>query len=151
MFKPARPHRRVPDYKNHVFVLLNPHLAAGVNDKSTPSKLVQPQHAAACRSMPQHLFFGAAHGGFEACRSMPQHAAACRSDPKFSRGGLFFSYHVETVNPLLHSCLRTGWQLSGKLLGSRFEGPGFHSRKGYFAACQFLSIVALIFAFLVLF
>ena len=114
-------------------------------------KLVQPQHAAACRSMPQHLFFGAAHGGFEACRSMPQHAAACRSDPKFSRGGLFFSYHVETLNPLLHSCVRTGWQLSGKLLGSRLKGPGFHSWKGYFAACQFLSIVALIFAFLVLF
>ena len=56
------------------------------------SKLVQPQHAAACRSMPQHaaacrsmpqhLFFGAAHGGFEACRSMPQRAAACRSMPQ---------------------------------------------------------------------
>ena len=50
------------------------------------SKLVQPQHAAACRSMPQHLFFGAAHGGFEACRSMPQHAAACRSTRNFSEG-----------------------------------------------------------------
>ena len=25
------------------------------------------------------MFFGAAHRGFEACRSMPQHAAACRS------------------------------------------------------------------------
>ena len=37
------------------------------------AKQVQPQHAAACRSMPQHIFFGAAHGGFEACRSMPQH------------------------------------------------------------------------------
>ena len=43
------------------------------------TKLVQPQHAAACRSMPQHLFFGAAHGGFEACRSMPQHAAASQN------------------------------------------------------------------------
>ena len=31
------------------------------------------------------------------------------------------------------------------------EGPGFHSWKGQFFACQFLSIVAQIFAFLVLF
>ena len=29
------------------------------------------------------------------------------------------------------------------------EGPGFHSRKGQFFACEFLSIVAQIFAFLV--
>ena len=29
------------------------------------------------------------------------------------------------------------------------EGPGFHSRKGQFFACQFLSLVAQIFAFLV--
>ena len=28
------------------------------------------------RSMPQHPFFGAAHRGLEACRSMPQHDAA---------------------------------------------------------------------------
>ena len=29
------------------------------------------------RSMPQHPFFGAAYGGFEACRSMPQHPFFC--------------------------------------------------------------------------
>ena len=34
--------------------------------------------------------------------------------------------------------------------GCSLEGPGFHSRKGQFFACQFLSIVAQIFAFLVL-
>ena len=33
--------------------------------------------------------------------------------------------------------------------GSSLEAPGFHSRKGLFFACQFLSIVAQIFAFLV--
>ena len=31
------------------------------------------KHAAACHSTPQHPVFGAADGGFEACRSMPQH------------------------------------------------------------------------------
>ena len=81
-----------------------------------------------------------------ACRSMPQHAAASQN---FHVADFFFSYHVETLNPLLHRCLRTGWWFSGKLLGTSLEGPGFHSRQGYFAACQFLSI--LIFAFLVLF
>ena len=35
--------------------------------------------------------------------------------------------------------------------GLSLEGPGFHSRKGQFFACQFLSIVAQTFAFLVLF
>ena len=34
---------------------------------------VQACAPAACRSMPQHPFFGAAHRGLEACRSMPQH------------------------------------------------------------------------------
>ena len=29
------------------------------------------------RSMPQHPFFGAALGGFEACCSMPQHQKFC--------------------------------------------------------------------------
>ena len=33
----------------------------------------QLKHAAACRSMPQHLFLGPVGGGFEACHSMPQH------------------------------------------------------------------------------
>ena len=65
------------------------------------SKLVQPQHAAACRSVPQHAaacrstFFLELHMGVlkhaAACRSVPQHAAACRSEPKFSHGGLFLS------------------------------------------------------------
>ena len=50
------------------------------------AKLVQPQHAAACRSMPQHAaacsstFFLELHMGVlkhaAACRSVPQHAAA---------------------------------------------------------------------------
>ena len=35
-----------------------------------------PQHAAACRSMPQRAIFGTVGGVSEACRSMPQHAAA---------------------------------------------------------------------------
>ena len=35
------------------------------------------------------------------------------------------------------------------VLGPSLVGPGFHSRKGEFFACQFLSIVAQIFAFLV--
>ena len=33
-----------------------------------------PQHAAACRSMPQRQILRAVGGGFEACRSMPQRA-----------------------------------------------------------------------------
>ena len=55
------------------------------------TKLVQPQHAAACRSMPQRAaacrstFFSELHMG------VLKHAAACRSEPKFSHGGLFFS------------------------------------------------------------
>ena len=72
---------------------------------------------------------------------MPQHAAACRSMPqraKIFTWRTFFLYHVETLNPLLHRCLRIGWYLSGKLLGCGLKGPGFHSRQGYFAACQFL-------------
>ena len=36
------------------------------------------------------------------------------------------------------------------LPGLSLEGAGFHSGKGQFFACQFLSIVAQIFAFLVL-
>jgi len=38
------------------------------------TKHVQPQHAAARHST---RFFGAAHGGFEACRAMPQHQKFC--------------------------------------------------------------------------
>ena len=45
------------------------------------AKLVQPQHAAACRS----TFFLELHMG------VLKHAAACRSEPKFSHGGLFIT------------------------------------------------------------
>ena len=60
-------HRFGPRWHCTFFFCVDPQTDEG-------GKLVQPQHAAACRSMPQHLFFGAAHGGFEACRSMPQRA-----------------------------------------------------------------------------
>ena len=60
------------------------------------------------------------------------------------------------MNPLLHLCCTDLPELDGSSVvyvpGPSLEGPGFHSRKGqFFFACQFLSIVAQIFAFLVLF
>ena len=64
-----------------------------------PPKHQRQQHAAACRSA----------RFWELLVGVLKHAAACRRDPKFSHGGLFFPYHVKPVNPLLHSCLRTGW------------------------------------------
>ena len=56
-------------------------LPSGTNGSS------MPQHAAACRSMPQRQILGAVGGGFEACRSMPQHAAASQN---FHMADFFF-------------------------------------------------------------
>ena len=42
----------------------------------TPPPPRTPASSMCSRSMPQHPFFGAAHGGFEASCSMPQYAAA---------------------------------------------------------------------------
>ena len=53
------------------------------------------------------------------------------------------------MKPLLHRCLSTGWWLSGLCTAYQFGGPWVHSRKVQCLACQFLSIVAQIFAFLV--
>ena len=68
--------------------------------------VVQPKQAsaaAACRS----TCFLELHMG------VLKHAAACRSMPQrakiFTWRTFFFSYHVESLNPLLHRCLRTRW------------------------------------------
>ena len=62
------------------------------------AKHVQPQHAAACRSMPQHPFFGAAHRGLEACCSiqffefMCLSACSCSVDPELLQTKEMTSY-----------------------------------------------------------
>ena len=58
--------------------------AARPSSSLPPQSCTQASAAAACRSMPQHLFFGAAHGGFEACRSIHFFAFMCLSALLFS-------------------------------------------------------------------
>ena len=99
--------------------------------------------------MPQRQILGAVGGGFEACRSMPQHAAASQNCHMAD----FFFFH--NMSNLWTLCCTDISVLDGSsvvyVAGPSFRGPGFPSCKWQNFACQFSSIVAQIFAFLVLF
>ena len=92
--------------------------------------------------MPQRQILGAVGGGFE----------ACRSEPKLSHGGLFFFHNMSNLWTLCYTDIS---ELDGTSVvcvpDPSLRGPGFHSRKWQIFAHQFFSIVAQIFAFLVLF
>ena len=66
-------------------------MVAGVPSTNGSS---MPQHAAACRSMPQRQILGAVGGGFEACRSMPQRA-------KIFTWWTFFFITCQTCEPFV--------------------------------------------------
>ena len=63
---------------------------------------------------------------------MPQHAAACRSMPqraKIFTWRTFFFIPRRNSEPFIAQTSQN-WMVA--------QCPGFHSRQGYFAACQFL-------------
>ena len=79
-----------------------PHQAtARIEAAAVVAKLVQPQHAAACRSMPQHAVACRSTFFLELHMGVLKHAAACRSEPKFSHGGLFFFITCRTCEPFV--------------------------------------------------
>ena len=108
-----------------------------------------PQHAAACRSA----------RFWELLVGVLKHAAACRSMPqraKIFTWRTFFSIPCQTCEPFVAQISQNWLVAQWEITRPQCEGSWvpFLQRamlKGQFFACQFLSIAAQTFAFLVLF